>query len=175
VWKREYAKNLPVQDNQNKFYRILLLICRIPTNFFIIHDDNAHMITRREASDDMAEDPSRSRRLDYGLEEKTSSDASTFPHVSIIIPTFNESSNIIKLLKSIFANYGTLGVKQLEVIVVDDDSPDRTANLVERFSREEHTITKSSSIKVVRRQEKKGLSSAILDGFYWHQAISQLL
>jgi dolichol-phosphate mannosyltransferase len=40
-----------------------------------------------------------------------------------------------------------------------------TANLVERFSKEEDMTTKSNPIKLVRRQEKRGLSSAILDGF----------
>jgi dolichol-phosphate mannosyltransferase len=84
---------------------------------------------------------------------------------SIVISTLNESSNIINLLKSIFANCCRFGIKQLEVILVDYDSTDRNANLVERFSKEEDMITMSNSIKTVRRQEKKGLSSAILDGF----------
>ena len=53
----------------------------------------------------------------------------------------------------------------IEVIVVDDDSHDRTAKLVERFSKEEGMTTKTNTIKIVRRQEKKGLRSAILDGF----------
>jgi dolichol-phosphate mannosyltransferase len=83
---------------------------------------------------------------------------------SIIIPTFNESQNIINLLKSIFANSDSLAIKQLQVIVVDDDSPDGTAKLVERFSKEEGTIMKSNDIKIIKRQAKEGLSSAILDG-----------
>ena len=57
-----------------------------------------------------------------------------------------------------------MGIKQLEIIVVDDNSPDGTAGLVERFSKEEGMMNRRNPIKIVRRHEKKGLSSAILDG-----------
>jgi dolichol-phosphate mannosyltransferase len=101
----------------------------------------------------------------HAHQRDTPSSRASIPSVSIIIPTFNESENIINLIKSIIANHGSLGIKQLEVIVVDDNSPDGTADLVERFSKEEGMRNRSNPIKIVRRQEKTGLRSAILDGF----------
>lgn len=53
------------------------------------------------------------------------------PKISIIIPTFNESKNIKNCLDSIFTqNYS---LKELEVIVVDNNSTDDTAEIVKKF------------------------------------------
>lgn len=49
------------------------------------------------------------------------------PQISIIIPTYNESQNIVSILKSIRANIPK-GI-YTETIVVDDNSPDGTARL----------------------------------------------
>lgn len=72
----------------------------------------------------------------------------------IVTPTYNEALNIEKLLTHIFA----LPIENLEVIVVDDNSPDGTADIAERFS-------PKHPVHVVRRKEKSGLGSAYKAGF----------
>jgi len=81
--------------------------------------------------------------------------------VSIIIPTYNESQNIIKVLKSI----GEFLPKNIlaEAIVVDDNSPDGTGKIVENYFKDFKKIT-GYTIDVIHRTAKKGLSSAILNG-----------
>jgi len=81
--------------------------------------------------------------------------------VSIIIPTYNESQNILKILKSI----GDFLPKNIlaEAIVVDDNSPDGTGKIVENYLKEFKKIT-GYTIDVIHRTAKKGLSSAILNG-----------
>lgn len=80
--------------------------------------------------------------------------------VSVILPTYNERENIKELINSI------LSVLQLptEIIVVDDDSPDKTWEIVEEMSR----INKN--IKLLRRLKEKGLTSAIRDGISFANA-----
>lgn len=81
--------------------------------------------------------------------------------VSIILPTYNESKNILRILehiqKSIPKNLSA------ETIVVDDNSPDDTAKIAEDYfySIKEKT---SHTINVIKRKAKNGLSSAILSG-----------
>ncbi len=81
--------------------------------------------------------------------------------VSIIIPTYNESQNIIKILKSI----GDILPKNIlaEAIVVDDNSPDGTGKIVENYLKEFKRVT-GYTVDVIHRTAKKGLSSAILNG-----------
>ena len=81
--------------------------------------------------------------------------------VSIIIPTFNESQNIIKILKSI-ADIIPSNI-QTQTIVVDDNSPDGTGKIVEEYIQ---TIKKIAgyTIDVIHRTAEKGLGSAILKG-----------
>ena len=89
---------------------------------------------------------------------------------SIVIPTYNESENILKLISEIEKNLPTNDFT--EVIVVDDNSPDGTGKLVEnyitkeRFKTEEKNSshTKNHILKVVHRTGKEGLIPAILDG-----------
>ena len=81
--------------------------------------------------------------------------------VSIIIPTYNESKNIIQILKSI----GDYLPKNLlaEAIVVDDNSPDGTGKIVESYLNEMKQKV-GYTIDVIHRKAKNGLSSAILHG-----------
>ena len=81
--------------------------------------------------------------------------------VSIIIPTYNESENIIQVLKSI----GEHLPKDVEVeaIVVDDNSPDGTGKVVEDYIADTRNEA-GYSINIIHRETKSGLSSAILDG-----------
>jgi len=81
--------------------------------------------------------------------------------VSIIIPTYNESENIIQVLKSIGEHIS----KDIatEAIVVDDNSPDGTGKVVEDYINDTQNKT-GYTVGVIHRKTKSGLSSAILDG-----------
>jgi len=81
--------------------------------------------------------------------------------VSIIIPTYNESKNILQILKSIGENLP----KNLlaEAIVVDDNSPDGTGKIVEDYMKEVKQKI-GYIIHVIHRKTKSGLSSAVLRG-----------
>jgi dolichol-phosphate mannosyltransferase len=78
--------------------------------------------------------------------------------ISVIIPTYNESQNILSILKSVEENLP----KELssEIIVVDDNSPDRTGQIVDNYIKNNF----NNSIKIIHRKEKRGLSSAIIEG-----------
>ncbi|MEW6605382.1 MAG: glycosyltransferase family 2 protein [Thermoproteota archaeon] len=78
--------------------------------------------------------------------------------LSIVLPTYNESQNITKMLDSIAE---TLPADALaEIIVVDDNSPDCTGDIASR-----HKVSNEKlRIQVIRRPGKLGLSSAILAG-----------
>ena len=81
--------------------------------------------------------------------------------ISIIIPTYNESQNIIQILKSIGNNLP----KNLrtEAIVVDDNSPDGTGKIVEEYLKEFKKMA-DYTVDIVHRTTKSGLGSAILRG-----------
>ncbi len=88
--------------------------------------------------------------------------------VSIIIPTFNESKNIADLLNQIQSNIPT--GTDVEIIIVDDNSPDGTGLIVEKYIEEKmgtlHTDQsyQNISIKIIHRKEKTGLISALING-----------
>lgn len=75
--------------------------------------------------------------------------------LSIIIPTYNERQSIKELLTKIFE---VLRDSKYEVIVVDDNSPDGTFEVVKRCAEI------NPRIKPVLRKNVKGLSSAVLEG-----------
>jgi dolichol-phosphate mannosyltransferase len=75
--------------------------------------------------------------------------------VSVILPTYNESRGIVELIKEI--NNELSGIES-EIIIVDDDSLDGTASVVQKYFKD------SPGIKVFVRKEDKGLSPSILYG-----------
>lgn len=83
------------------------------------------------------------------------------PQVSIILPTYNESKNVLDVLKTIRENlpWNT----RTETIVVDDNSPDGTGRIADEYIRSVRRIT-DHTMDVVHRRIKGGLSSAILSG-----------
>jgi dolichol-phosphate mannosyltransferase len=81
--------------------------------------------------------------------------------VSIIIPTYNESQNILRILKSIQDNLPKN--TKAQTIVIDDNSPDGTGKLVEEYLQNVKKFA-NHTIEVIHRKTKDGLSSAILKG-----------
>tara|TARA_B100001769_G_C22042615_1_gene560342 strand:+ start:189 stop:887 length:699 start_codon:yes stop_codon:yes gene_type:complete len=71
-----------------------------------------------------------------------------------VIPTYNEIDNIEAFLNEI-------SKLNVSVLVVDDNSPDKTGDLVSNLS------NTSNKINLLRRSEKLGLGSAYRDGFKW--------
>lgn len=74
----------------------------------------------------------------------------------IIVPTYNERDNIGRLIDSILAQD-----PRLEVLVVDDGSPDGTGAIVDAISEREPRV------HPYHRPRKMGLGTAYLDGFRW--------
>lgn len=74
------------------------------------------------------------------------------PLVTIVIATFNERDNIVRTINAVFAHVRS----PVEIVVVDDESPDDTAAVVRALNDER--------IRVVTRRSAKGLASAILRG-----------
>lgn len=81
--------------------------------------------------------------------------------LSIIIPTYNEAKNIKSLLDSISKNIPDQ--TKAETIVVDDNSPDGTAEIVKNYNKSMSHLA-NHSISLIARKDQRGLSSAILDG-----------
>jgi len=81
--------------------------------------------------------------------------------VSIIIPTYNESENIVKILRSIREIIPKNILTQ--TIVVDDNSPDGTGKIVEDYLKNIKKMA-DNTIEIIHRKAKDGLASAVLKG-----------
>src|SRR5262249_22658991 len=80
----------------------------------------------------------------------------TLMQLTIVTPTFNEKDNVCRLVERIHS--AAMGINH-EILVVDDDSPDRTWKVVDE-------LTKSDPrVRLLRRIGKRGLSQAVIDGF----------
>lgn len=75
--------------------------------------------------------------------------------ILVIIPTFNEVENPPLILRQILG----LGIPDLSVLIVDDDSPDGTGELAEKLR------GKHPNLEVLHRKKKEGLGRAYLAGF----------
>jgi dolichol-phosphate mannosyltransferase len=76
--------------------------------------------------------------------------------VLVVLPTYNERENIERLLRAVRTSLPTA-----DVLVVDDSSPDGTAELVKRVAPE------LGQIELLVRPEKNGLGPAYRAGFAW--------
>lgn len=74
--------------------------------------------------------------------------------ISIILPTYNEKDNIRPLIEAIRRNLKG----EFEVIVVDDNSPDGTGDVVELMGRQD------SRIRLLRRRKDRGLTASLREG-----------
>lgn len=75
--------------------------------------------------------------------------------ILVIIPTFNESENILNLIPQVLDNSNE--VYNYNVLVVDDNSPDGTADLVKTIC--------SENVFLLEREKKSGLGTAYVTGF----------
>ena len=73
----------------------------------------------------------------------------------ICLPTYNERENLEPMVRAL----GGLGLEGLEVLVIDDASPDGTGGIADRLSTELHWV------HVLHREQKEGLGPAYLAGF----------
>jgi dolichol-phosphate mannosyltransferase len=76
--------------------------------------------------------------------------------VLVVVPTYNEAENVDRVLRAIRSSLPDAGV-----LVVDDGSPDGTADMAESLGAE------LGAIEVLRRAGKSGLGSAYRAGFAW--------
>jgi dolichol-phosphate mannosyltransferase len=83
----------------------------------------------------------------------------------IVIPTYNEIQNLKGLTESVFqvvdSKAHLYGVKEVNVLVVDDNSPDGTGKLADEIAKREPRL------QVLHRSEKNGLGKAYVAGFAW--------
>ena len=79
-------------------------------------------------------------------------------HISIVLPTYKERDNIVDLIDAIEAEVVPL-MKSVQIVVVDDNSPDGTADVVRQRAQKP-----GSSIELYVRTEERGLASAIKYG-----------
>jgi len=78
--------------------------------------------------------------------------------ISIIVPTYNERETIISFLEKVTHQISENGF-DAGILVVDDGSPDGTAELINDFSKTHPNVT------LLNRHEKRGLASACICGF----------
>ena len=75
----------------------------------------------------------------------------------VVLPTYNECENIEPIVTAILAQSA-----DLEVLVVDDNSPDGTGQIVDRLA-----ALQPRRIHVMHRAGKRGLGTAYIEGFVW--------
>ena len=86
---------------------------------------------------------------------------------SLVIPSYNEGANIQKIIQILSSILDEEIPGQYELIVVDDDSPDLTWELAQEL------LPQYPQLRVMRRQEEKGLSTAVIRG--WQVARGEIL
>src|SRR6478752_5910534 len=81
--------------------------------------------------------------------------AAGLPELSVVVPTFNERDNVTVLYRRLEA---TLKDIPWEVVFVDDNSPDRTWQVVRALARQDRRV------RCIRRVGRRGLSGACIEG-----------
>lgn len=76
---------------------------------------------------------------------------------SVILPTYNEAGNIVKLVESVKHELALKHISH-EIIIVDDDSPDKTGLLAQKY------FSKIPEVRVIVRKNERGLATAIRRG-----------
>src|SRR4051794_35182616 len=82
--------------------------------------------------------------------------STSYPRTLIVVPTYDEADNILELLARVLVS-----VPEAHVLVVDDNSPDGTGELVARHQ------DYGRRVHLLRRPTKDGLGEAYRTGFTW--------
>ena len=77
----------------------------------------------------------------------------------VIIPTYNEKENIVLIIEAVFSL-----PKAFDILIVDDGSPDRTAEIVKGLQ-DRFNTTLENKLHLLERKGKQGLGTAYLTGF----------
>lgn len=77
------------------------------------------------------------------------------PQLSVVLPTYNEAGNVAALIDGI---RGAMGGTSIEIIVIDDGSPDGTPAIVRELA------AADPRVRLIERAGKQGLSSAVFAG-----------
>ncbi|HTP11358.1 MAG TPA: polyprenol monophosphomannose synthase [Anaerolineae bacterium] len=75
----------------------------------------------------------------------------------VVVPTYNEADNIAAFVPTLF----DLNVPDLNVLIVDDESPDGTGKIADGLA------AQNSCVQVMHRTGLRGLGRAYIDGFHW--------
>jgi dolichol-phosphate mannosyltransferase len=78
------------------------------------------------------------------------------PQVCVVLPTYNEADNLPAMVAALLA----LPIPGLQVVVVDDDSPDGTGRVADRLAKHQ-----PGRVRVLHRVGKRGLGRAYVEGF----------
>lgn len=73
----------------------------------------------------------------------------------VVIPTYNERMNVARMIETLLS----LGLDNLSVLIVDDNSPDGTYRIVEDY------MERNSNVHLLKREKKDGLGGAYIAGF----------
>ncbi len=84
-------------------------------------------------------------------------DTAVAPVLTMVVPTYNERDRLEELVTAVFAAAEARGVA-LEMVIVDDNSPDGTGELAD-------ALALRFRLKVVHRAGKLGLGTAVVEGF----------
>ncbi|GEQ84577.1 dolichol-phosphate mannosyltransferase [Patiriisocius marinistellae] len=79
------------------------------------------------------------------------------PNALVVIPTYNEIENIERLIRNVFSLQ-----RSFDILVVDDNSPDGTADLVKNLQ-----LVFPDKLFILERKGKLGLGTAYIAGFKW--------
>src|SRR5690349_38956 len=80
----------------------------------------------------------------------------------IIIPTYNEADNAERIIRAVFAEEPKTPEVSLSILIVDDNSPDGTADIIRRLQSDPEI---GSKLHLLSRAGKLGLGTAYVEGF----------
>src|SRR5215207_4203065 len=92
----------------------------------------------------------------------STSDPAVAARSLVVLPTYNERENIEPLVAAILSQ-----ADDLDVLVVDDNSPDGTGQIADRLAGD-----RPGRVHVLHRAGKRGLGTAYIEGFLWALARS---
>ncbi|GAP95719.1 glycosyltransferase [Leptolyngbya sp. NIES-2104] len=108
--------------------------------------------------------PSGALRIPYTSEIESSTKPIAF---SLVVPTYNEGRNVEQVVRVLSSLLDHALPNDYELIIVDDDSPDRTWEIAQQMTAE------FPNLRVMRRQDERGLSTAVIRG--WQAARGEIL